>query len=62
MMFEIVGMVAAWLIGLAASFYVPCLIILRRPGGLETIGAAIYIGGGCAALYVAGSLIYFAAT
>ncbi len=65
-MFAIIGMVATWLIGLALSFYIPVILIMLfsrdDERGLISMIASIYVGGGCVALYVIGSLIYFAAT
>lgn len=59
---EIIGVLALWLLGAVASFYLPAIIMLRRPGGLEVMAASIYVGGACLALYLVASMIYFAAT
>jgi len=59
---EIVGATGLWLVGAVAPFYVPALLVLRRPGGLELFPVSIYIGGGCCATYIVASMIYFIAT
>lgn len=59
---EIVGIVAIWLVGAVAAFYLPALIMLRRRGGLEVIAASVWIGGACLVVYLVASMIYFAAT
>ncbi len=59
---EIVGLTALWLIGLAASFYVPAILCMLRPGGLEVLAMGWRMACISAALYVMASMIYFAAT
>ena len=61
-MFELIGNVVLWLVGLIASFYIPVILTMLRPGGLEVIALSMYSGIVGVALYITVSLIYFAAT
>ncbi len=59
---EIVGLTALWLIGLAASIYIPLFLCMLRPGGLGVMAMASRVACATAALYVLTTMIYFAAT
>lgn len=61
-MLELIGMLAIWLAGLGASFYIPLVLTLRRGGGLEIIALSLHVGAACVAVYIVASMIYLAAT
>lgn len=62
-MFEIIGMLAVWLVGAVASVYIPALLVMAfMRGGLETMAVAVWAGKICLVIYLMGSMAYFAAT
>jgi len=62
-MFEFIGMLAVWLIGLAGFVGIPALLTLKfASGGLEVIFLAAWAAGIGGVLYIAASLLYFALT
>lgn len=64
-MFEIIGMMAVWLIGAVARYALPiltCEIWGRRSDGLATLALAVFISKGLLAAYVLASVAYLAVT
>jgi len=64
-MFEIIGMMAVWLIGAFACYAGPiltCEIWGRKGDGLATLALAVVISKGLLAAYVLASAAYLAVT
>lgn len=65
MMFAIIGKITVWLLGLAAAFYVPSMLIMflgRNREGIGSMMAGMVVGTWSAGLYVVVSLVFFAFT
>lgn len=61
-MFDIIGMIAVWLIGATVSFYGPLLAGLAWRGGLEAIAIGVWAAKLCLAAYLIATLIFFVFT
>lgn len=64
-MFEVIGIIAVWLVGGAAAFYLPILTSgywAKTGDGLSDLAHGLWIGGLVLAVYVTVTVVYFVAT
>jgi hypothetical protein len=64
-MFEVIGILAAWLFGVAAAFYTPILTCgwwARTGDGLSDLGVGLMVSRLFLAVYVIATFVYFVAT
>jgi hypothetical protein len=64
-MFEAIGILAAWLFGVAAAFYTPILTCgwwARTGDGLSDLAAGVMVSWLALAVYVIVTAVYFIAT
>lgn len=65
MVFEVIGIVAVWLFGAAATFYLPILTCgwwSRTDEGLSSLMLGLFVGKCLLATYVIATVAYLAAT
>lgn len=64
-MFEVIGMLAVWIAGGAASFYLPiltCGLWAKTGDGLSDLAAGLFVGWIILGVYLLCTIIYFIAT